>query len=102
MTAHFPSDQSRVGTPLDYSSDMYRFYFEVMDIEDIAYHTLLALLGSKYTHTLKRLPYGYEAQLPIQSVPDVLRTFCVHGIAVYQVVRHTKTKHQWYTPDEPE
>ncbi|MCG9658259.1 hypothetical protein [Vibrio mediterranei] len=101
MSAHFPSEHNRGGTPLDYSSDMYRFYFEVMDVEDIAYRTLLSLLGSRYAYTLKRLPYGYEAELPIQCVPDVLRTLSVHNIAVYQVVRNAKTAHQWYTPDEP-
>jgi hypothetical protein len=49
----------------------------------------------------KRLPYGYEAELPIQCLPDVLRTLSVHNIAVYQVVRNAKTVHQWYTLDEP-
>ncbi|MCY9855121.1 hypothetical protein [Vibrio mediterranei] len=49
----------------------------------------------------KRLPYGYEAELPIQCLPDVLRTLSINNIAVYQVVRNAKTVHQWYTLDEP-
>ena len=96
MLTDLPSDQILMNTPLDYSSDMYRFYFEIMDVEDTVFQYLSTLLGSKYAHTLERLPYGYEVELPIQCVPDVLRTICAHNIAVYQVVRYAKTSNQWF------
>lgn len=38
------------------------------------------------------LPYGYECELAIQCVPDIVCELAKENIAVYQVIRYAKTK----------
>ena len=75
-----------IATPKDYTSDYYKFYFELMDYKNIAYEILL--LFTK--HKIIKLSYGYEVILNIQMIPDILKEITSKNIAIYQVVRYAK------------
>lgn len=78
------------GTPLDYSSDLYRVYIEVIDPTNEAITILSNILGKPSTEFLS-LDHGYEFESPIQSIPDIVRALANKNIAIFQVVRHPKT-----------
>jgi hypothetical protein len=70
---------------------MCRVYFEVGEHQGVAREMIEAYLGSKRSQNLAALPYGYECELAIQCVPDVLRELAKRNISAYQVVRYAKT-----------
>ena len=84
-----------IGTPLDYTSDIYKVYFEVIDNDNVVLQILSEFLGSDRKKTIVRLPHGYEIELPIQCVPDVVRLISLQNIAIYQVVRYAKMSSTW-------
>ncbi|MGI9571435.1 MAG: hypothetical protein ACR2PH_17215 [Desulfobulbia bacterium] len=84
------SDNFRIGTPLDYTEGLYRFYFEVQDTDGSAEEIFKKFLGPNRVGCLVRLGHGYELELPIQCAPDVVRRLAKKNIAVYQVVRYAK------------
>ena len=86
-----PPDRSTYGTPLDYSSHVYRVYFEVSEHQGMARKVIEAYLGPERSENLTLLPYGYECEVAIQCVPDIVRELAKQNIAVYQVVRYAKT-----------
>lgn len=88
------NNSSKNGTPLDYSSDVYRTYIEVIDPTNEAKSILSNILGKSSTEILS-LDYGYEFESPIQCIPDIVRELAVKNIAVYQVVRYSKTNKMW-------
>lgn len=91
-----PYETSEIGTPSDYTSDLYRFYFELSEHEDAAKSIFFDFLGPDRSGTLTALPHGYEIDLPIQCVPDILQRLIEKNIAVYQVVvRYAKLKGEW-------
>ena len=91
-----PSPEASMrGTPLDYSSDMYRVYFEVGEHEALTKKIIEDYLGSERSKTLITLPYGYECELAIQCVPDIVALLARSNIGVYQVVRYAKTSDVW-------
>lgn len=79
-------DKLNTGTPLDYSNDLYLVYFEVMNAEGFI-RVLVSLLGQDILSSCKRFPYGYEVDIPIQCIPDIVRLLSAKNIAVYQIVR---------------
>ena len=83
------------GTPRDYSNAMYRVYFEVGEHQGMARKVIEAYLGPERSTNLTILPYGYECELAIQCVPDIVGELAKQNIAVYQVVRTAKTKNVW-------
>ena len=83
------------GTPRDYSSEMYRIYFEVGEYEELAKKIIEDYLGPERSKTLITLPYGYECELAIQCVPDIVALLAKSNIGVYQVVRYAKTSDVW-------
>ena len=85
-----PYETSEIGTPLDYTEDLYRFYFEIRDTSGVAERTLNSFLGGEHAQRLHRLTHGFEMDLPIQSVPDLIRILLDENIAIYQVVRYAK------------
>ena len=89
------SDMVTQGTPRDYSSAMYRVYFEVGVYQGIAKQAIEAYLGPERSKSLIVLPYGYECELAIQCVPDIVSELAQQNIAVYQVVRYAKTNNVW-------
>jgi hypothetical protein len=90
-----PYETHEIGTPLDYTSDTYRVYFEVGEHEGMAFRILSEFLGEDRAKNIVQLAHGYELELPIQCVPDVLSLLCEKNIAVYQVVRYAKTSNTW-------
>jgi len=84
-------ETSEIGTPLDYTSDLYRFYFELSEYNGSAKKVIMSFLGGERSESLITLKHGYEVDLPIQCVPDIIRELIKKcNIAVYQVVRYAK------------
>lgn len=90
-----PCETRELGSPLDYTSDVYRVYFEVRDSKDIAKETIAEFVGHQRAEEIITLAHGYEVALPIQCVPDIIRLLCAKNIAIYQVVRYAKTNESW-------
>ena len=93
--ANPPYQTSEIGTPLDYTEDLYRFYFEIRDTDGTAERLLKEFLGDKRAERMQRLTHGFEMDLPIQSVPDLIRIISAKNIAIYQVVRYAKVDGTW-------
>ena len=89
----------KCGTPKDYSSDVYKIYFEVAECKGIALSILESYLGPYYSKNIIHLTFGYEVFMPIQSVPDVIRLLNEKNIALYQVVRREKADLIWIPPE---
>ena len=90
-----PYETLEIGTPKDYSSDMYRYYFEVGENEGSAQTIIQEYLGPDKSKFLNSLPHGYEIDLAIQCVPDLVSLFDKGGIGIYQVVRVAKLNQEW-------
>ena len=86
-----PYETLEIGTPLDYTSDIYRVYFEVNDHNGKVMKILTDFLGEAKAAQILKLAHGYETEMPIQCVPDVVRLLCEENISIYQVVRYAKT-----------
>ncbi|QRN84411.1 hypothetical protein JR338_09675 [Chloroflexota bacterium] len=84
-----------IGTPKDYSSDMYFIYFEVGEINEQALKIIQEYLGPEKKNHLRQLPHGYEIEMPIQCVPDVVRELVGQDIGIYQIVRYAKSDKSW-------
>ncbi len=84
-----------IGTPLDYTSDIYKVYFEVRENDGLVLKILTEFLGDKKASGIHALAHGYELELPIQVIPEVVRLLSQNNIGVYQVVRYAKTNNTW-------
>lgn len=89
------SDTSEIGTPRDYSDDMYRFYFEVGEYQKAAGTIIQNFLGPQNTQSMISLPHGYEVELPIQCIPDLVKELVKGNIGIYQIVRYAKINKKW-------
>lgn len=90
-----PYETSEIGTPTDYTSDMYRVYLELADPFQVARRIIANFIGEKWAASLTPLAHGYELELPIQCVPEIVKLLVAENIAVYQVVRYAKTHGTW-------
>lgn len=90
-----PYETSEIGTPRDYTCDLYRVYFEVPDPSGIAGKIIADFVGTERADSIVALAHGYEVELPIQCVPEIVRLLAAQNIAVYQVVRYAKTNMAW-------
>ena len=84
-----------IGTPLDYTDDVYRVYFEMPDSTHEGKKIISEFIGEARAEKIITLTHGYEVELPIQCVPDVVRLLSLANLAVYQVVRYAKTDSRW-------
>ena len=84
-----------IGTPLDYSEELYRFYLETVDVDGSAECVLRSFLGPRHAKRLHRLAHGFEFAAPIQCAPDLIRLLTQENIAVYQLVRQAKAEGTW-------
>ncbi len=84
-----------IGAPLDYTGDVYRVYFEVRDTNGECKKIISSFLGQQKAEKIVTLTHGYEVELPIQCVPEVVRLIAHANMAVYQVVRYAKTNGTW-------
>jgi nucleoside-triphosphatase THEP1 len=76
-------------TPKDYTDRKYRVYFEVMDIEE----KVKKILASYSSTPLSEKPYGYEATVAMQMIPEIIRKVAAENIAIYQVIREGERNH---------
>lgn len=90
-----PYETSEIGTPLDYTSDVYRVYFEVRDPSGAAGKIIADFVGSERAANIVSLAHGYETELPIQCIPEIIRLLSAENIALYQVMRYAKTNGVW-------
>jgi hypothetical protein len=90
-----PYETLEIGTPRDYSSDIYRVYFEVGSPNSATLNMLIDYIGVDKGREITVLAHGYELELPIQVVPDIVRLLSGNNIGVYQVVRYAKTNSTW-------
>lgn len=83
-------------TPADYSDALYRVYLEVGETDFTARDAITAFLVERSTDhptfhfvpgALRARDHGYELQLPMQLIPEVVRALAAANIAVYQVRR---------------
>jgi hypothetical protein len=86
---------SPVGTPSDYSEDLYRFYFELIDKDKVAKEIITQFLDEEHAANLTTVDYGYEFNIPIQCAPEIVRLLQKRDIAIYQVVRLEKVAGAW-------
>ncbi len=87
---------SAVGTPADYSNALYRVYVEVGESDFIARDAITAFLVERSAdhpafhfvpEALLARDHGYELDLPMQLIPEVVRALAAANVAVYQVRR---------------
>lgn len=90
-----PYDSLEIGTPQDYTSDIYKVYLEVGEYNDTALEILRQFLEKNKNKSINRLAHGYEVELPIQNIPEVIKMLCQKNIAIYQVIRYAKTNKTW-------
>jgi len=90
-----PYETSEIGTPRDYTDDLYRYYFEVGEVDGRAERILRDFLGEARAAGLHRLTHGFELVAPLQTAPDLVRLLAQANIAVYQVVRYAKVAGTW-------
>ncbi len=90
-----PYETLETGTPLDYTSELYKVYFEVRENNGIVLKMLTEFLGEEKASCINTLAHGYELELPIQVIPEVVKVLSQNNIAVYQVVRYAKTNRTW-------
>lgn len=90
-----PFETSEIGTPKDYSEDVYRFYFEVGEHKNNAEKIILDFLGHEKAKSIIPLSHGYALELPIQCVPDLIKQLVEENVAIYQVIRYAKTNEKW-------
>ena len=90
-----PMKRWKLARPLDYTNDIYRVYFEVPDSTHEGRKIIAAFIGQERAEKIVTLAHGYEIELPIQCVPDLVRLLTHANIAVYQVVRYAKTNGTW-------
>ena len=86
---------SEIGTPRDYTEDVYKVYFEVREYKESALNILATFLGEDKAHSITKLAHGYELEIPIQCVPDIASLLCEGGVGIYQIVRYAKTDSRW-------
>lgn len=79
-----------MGTPKDYSEDMYKIFFELGEWEGIALDILTSFVGNSHSKHILQLEFGYELAMPIQCVPEVIKLLSQKNIAIYQIVRGDK------------
>lgn len=89
---------SEMGSPRDYSERMYRFYLELADCCGKVRQMIEEFLPKQYAAKILKHDYGFELEMPIQCAPDLVRLLSSHNIAIYQLVRLSRSKNQWRPP----
>jgi hypothetical protein len=87
-----------VGTPNDYSEDLYRFYLEVADQNSVVKNILCDFLGPIHRLSVLEMRRGYEFDMPIQCAPEVVSQLSRSNVAIYQLIRIRRVVGQWRQP----
>ncbi|WP_462078868.1 hypothetical protein [Luteimonas sp. RIT-PG2_3] len=85
-----------MGTPDDYSDTRHRVYFEIGEHAGVGQRVIERFLQTR-CRDLPGMPeegwrairagHGYQVDVPIQLVPEIVRALAQDNVAVYQVVR---------------
>ena len=86
-----PCETCEIGTPKDYSDDLYLVYFEVGEYQDRARAILESYLGEDRKGCIRALSHGYTVEIALQCTPDIVKRLVDQNIAVYQVNRFAKS-----------
>ncbi|MEY3359504.1 MAG: hypothetical protein RLZZ537_1219 [Pseudomonadota bacterium] len=84
---------STAGTPRDYSDQLYRVVFEIGEHEGLGKRIIMDYLTANghrvdpQSYLLQTTPYGYELEIPMQVIPEIIQALNREKVAVYQVVR---------------
>ena len=89
------SNSADIGTPRDYSENMYRFYLELADCSHNARRLIEEFLPQHHAARIADLDHGFEIEMPIQCAPDLVRYLASKNIAIYQLVRLGRSKGHW-------
>ena len=82
--------------PAEYNDSLYRVYFEVGEWQNIARDAIIDFLRERSrghatfqfeSAALRARAQGYEVDLPMQLIPEVVRALAERNVAIYQVVR---------------
>ena len=89
------SESRKIGSPKEYTDDLYRVYFEVGEYENFAADVMTRFLISNpdisYSPaSLRQQSHGYEVDIPLQLVPEIVRELAKSNVAIYQVIRINK------------
>lgn len=93
------TSSNHIGTPRDYTDDLYRVYFEVGEHEGFAKGVIVSFLtarsqndsGSSFSSaSLRTHGQGYEVDIRMQLIPELVRELAAKNVGVYQVVRINK------------
>ena len=66
-----PYATSEIGTPRDYTEDLYHFYLEVPHFDGTAERLIRDFLGERHAGRLRRLTHGFEMVMPLQCAAVV-------------------------------
>lgn len=88
-------ETSEIGTPKDYTNDLYQVYFEVGEHEGRAKKILESYLGEPRKGSIIALTHGYIVEIALQCTPDIVKRLADENIAVYQVNRIAKIDGVW-------
>lgn len=101
---------STAGTPRDYRDQLYSVYFEIGEFEGLGKGIIERYLASNghradtKSYLLRTVQYGYELEIPMQVIPEIIQALSRERVAVYQVVRTTGPYGNWLstkTVNEP-
>lgn len=70
------------GLPLNYSDDKISVYLEVADKQT----TKKFLKNLDFISKIKELTYGFEIQIAIQQIPEVIHYLSRKNMAIYAVI----------------
>lgn len=70
------------GTPFDYSDERIPVYFEVADKQS----TRSVLKNTPYINDIKIVAHGFEVNIAIQQIPEIVRDLSQKNIAIYAVI----------------
>jgi hypothetical protein len=76
-------EASDIGTPRDYSEDMYRFYLELADRGPATRRLIEAFLPPQHASRIVELEHGFELKMPVQCAPDLVRHLASQNVAIY-------------------
>ena len=70
------------GTPFDYSNNKLPVYFELADKQNAR----KSIERIPFIENIKDLEHGFEIELTIQQIPEVIRSLSQKNIAIYSVI----------------
>jgi len=90
-----PYETSEIGTPKDYTDDLYLVYFEIGENKERAKAILESYLGAHLKENIQVLPHGNIVEIALQCTPEIVRRLVDENIAVYQVNRFANVDGPW-------